>query len=53
MRRDDRHLRQLHNLPERIVRDVGDVDHDAESVHLGDDLSPERRQSFVGAALVV
>ena len=35
-------LARAHGVPEGRVRDVRQVDDDAEAVHLGDDLPPER-----------
>ena len=46
MRRDRRRLGQLHDLVEGVVRDVGDVDHDAQSIHLGDHFATEGRKSL-------
>ena len=42
MRRDDRRLRQRQRLHHRLLRRMRDVDHDADPVHLGDDLLAER-----------
>jgi hypothetical protein len=52
VRGDDRGAGKLYHLVVGLVGDVRDVDHDAQSVHLRDDLPAERAEA-VPAALVV
>ena len=44
MRANDRGLRQSHDLIERTVRNVRDIDHDPEAVHLGNHVPAERTE---------
>ncbi len=47
MRGEDRALRDVHDVRERLVTHVRDVDDHAEPVHLSDDPPPDRRQTTV------
>ena len=47
MRGDDRGVGGLEHVPEGLVRDVADVDHHAETVHLADDGAAEESEAVV------
>ena len=47
VRRDERRLACLDRIPERLVGDVGDVDHHAQAVQLADDVLAEVCQAVV------